>query len=457
MTVFQWIEIVLTTILAAAMLFDPDNKRNVFYLLFSVHLSVPIVLIRGAQDSGLFPLDIILLIAGAKLLLARTYSTTAATDWVNRSLLMLAVYFLVIALPCTWLVGNREQFVPAGFWVLRFFLYYLLYLVGRKAAWEGIDHRTLAKINLLAALPLLIIAGIHYSGLADFNYAMAQFKFHDLNRMDELAARLHQGVLGHTRESIGVLFVATFFMTMILFGPRMAVRWKVAAVAVSIVVLVESLFSYSRSSIFAIIAGLLLFAVLIRNFRFLFMILVSLLTIGILLQAVPGLNRRFVLNDNSKYRNVNTFTAGRLSGWGSAIEGFQEDPMGIPFGLGLRSFGEVLKNKKVYMSHGHNIYLQALVELGLSGLILFLLFQYSVVRKIWRQIVRARVRGDRHSLWEAQLCLVLFVSVIISSLSQDNLYPEWGMHAFNVYIYFLIGVVANMGEVGTWKPAEGGA
>jgi hypothetical protein len=444
MELIKYIEFILLIIFSIAILIDSNIKRNLFYTLVTIHLSVPLFLIRKAQDSGVFPMDIILFIALFKLYFLKRQQLPRGKDAVGGVLVIFCCYFALIALPNTYLLGLPEQFAPAVLWTVRFFMYYMIYLLGRKMAWMGIDYNTFAKVNLLAVLPVLIIAAVHYSGMKDFNYSLAHGPF--ATASTDIATRLHQGVLGHTRASMGVLFMTVFFTTAILYGPKTSFVWKIVAAVVAFTSLVECIYSYSRSALFGIVLGSILILIFSRKFSYLFVMLGGLVLVAAVLQSNPDFNKRFLLKENSNFKSVDKFSAGRLGGWQAAYDGFTKRPFTLPCGLGIRNFRAVLaeENRNIQSFSGHNLFLQTLVETGVVGLIIMLMFQLQLLQKVWRCISAAGSAGNREHRWGAQVFLALFLSVIISAVTQENLWPNWGMHPSNVYLYFVIGVLANV-------------
>lgn len=441
MIIVKGIEIIILAIMTMAIVFDSNIKRILFYLLVVMHMSVPLFLLRGAQDSGIFALDIFLLVVLYKMYGLSGKRLFKSNDTVGLSIILIGLYIAFIGVPNTYLVGLQEQFVAAGFWVIRFFMYYLLYRIGRNMAWTGMDHKSFAQINILAVLPVLLIAAVHYSGLMDLNYSLE----HAPNLVKGIdIERVHQGILGHTRASMGVLFMIVFFLTLILYGPKVPMAWRLVAVIVSLTVIVECLFSFSRSTVYGLLLGSVILIVLTRKFKFLLLLLLCLTVAGTIVHNRPDLNKRFLMSENTSFRNVNKFSAGRLGGWQAAYNGFRESPFTAPFGMGFRSFRAAMQQQKVMMYAGHNVFLQTVVELGLVGLSMFFMFQFLVVQKIWQGIKTARYLNDRECHWGAQVSLVLFLTIIISSFSQDNLYPNWAMHPCNMYLYFVLGVLVNI-------------
>lgn len=77
----------------------------------------------------------------------------------------------------------------------------------------------------------------------------------------------------------------------------------------------------------------------------------------------------------------------RLALWPEIIERVEQRPgMGYGFGRGLLrdSLREELGTVDAYLWHAHNILLEALLQLGVPGLLLFLLLLAAIVREAWR-------------------------------------------------------------------------
>ncbi len=433
MIIVEW---ALMILLVLVTLIDSNKKRLIFYLLTAIHMSVPLIILKAGQDSGIFALDIVQITALMKVMFLSRGAKAGNKDSVKGPLLLLSVYIILVGPLASLISGINDQFANAMFWGIRFFMYYLLYYTGAKIARIGISYKALAKINLLAALPVLVLGAVHYSGFADLNFFRVGVDEH---------LRVHQGILGHSRASMGLMLMTVYFLGLVVLGSNVSIRWKVFATLVSLVSLVECMYSYSRSALLGALLGSALICVSSRKVKYL-LVFIPIAVVGIyVIQNVQGFKERFAPEkQQSNYSAYNKLTAGRLEGWQNAIDGIKEVPLAAVLGFGLRSFRTVMEHKRVMMHSGHNVFLQVFVELGLIGLAIFLVLQILILRQLWRKFRAFRLANNSEMAWGGLIILSLFVAVILSSFTQENMYPAYAMHPFNIYLFFLLGIMSNV-------------
>jgi O-antigen ligase len=181
------------------------------------------------------------------------------------------------------------------------------------------------------------------------------------------------------------------------------------------------LFSYGRAGWISLVVGLV-FVGLIQHRRLLVILPVLLLLIVLLVPAIP---QRFadISADRLDNRSDSTL-AGRLHVWRAALEIYPEHPLlGVGTGTGRYRVGERLG---AYATMIHNDYLSVLLETGVIGLVLFLLWQGQWFVAVVGVHKHARTNEERTlALAVAAALVVSLVSRLTENLVLDayDLYP----------------------------------
>jgi putative inorganic carbon (HCO3(-)) transporter len=134
----------------------------------------------------------------------------------------------------------------------------------------------------------------------------------------------------------------------------------------------------------------------------------------------------------------------RLAGIHAAWDVVQEHPI---FGVGLGMNTLALNTKGLYWAHVHNVYLQLAAEIGVPGLIFYVLLVAQLLRGL-RQI-EARFQRDlrHHEIYVlATACEVTLLAYCIAAF----FHPV----AYNFYFYYIAGFALALKGIAARIPAE---
>ena len=113
-------------------------------------------------------------------------------------------------------------------------------------------------------------------------------------------------------------------------------------------------------------------------------------------------------------------TAGRLYIWSNLLPEVLRSPI-VGSGLGSTMWSEALKKGVIPASHPHNIYLGALLDMGVVGFGLLLLFYAKVLAHFRRLANCAEIPPVFRAAFKGGL--VAFVGFIVTSFGDNRYYP----------------------------------
>jgi O-antigen ligase len=137
----------------------------------------------------------------------------------------------------------------------------------------------------------------------------------------------------------------------------------------------------------------------------------------------------------------------RLENWRHSLQVIKEMDYHLPFGYGVNQQGA-----RIGMGGAHNNYLQVIIDLGLVGLGLFLVFLRSLFR-ILRRPPEGQVLGNPHQAMRLGLRCGLW-GLLATTLSQETFYMAPAMGNFFGFFLVLLAIVQRLPE--TDAPAEAG-
>jgi O-antigen ligase len=217
--------------------------------------------------------------------------------------------------------------------------------------------------------------------------------------------------------------VIIFFSIMYLYFLEKHINGKsdmIFKVCLSISVLIQLVFTYSRGSWIGTMVGLLVVALFINKSRK--WILISSLVFIALFS--PQIVSRILDLINPPSKNYISSWEFRLEIWGALIKNaFIHKPF-LGYGLGQSTFAA--EKYSQFSNYPHNDYLRVLIEIGLAGLISFLLFLAHNLWSLYKKI-RIGIYSELNTI-----LLGLFVALLVSSFAGNLIY------AITVVSYFFI-------------------
>ena len=191
----------------------------------------------------------------------------------------------------------------------------------------------------------------------------------------------------------------------------------------------------SRSSWIALGLALTIYAVLSKKYK----LIIGLIIVAALAYSfVPTVQSRIGYLLDPEYI-ASSFRGGRFSKWPKALEMFYSDPI---FGTGFGQFGgAVATNNKVKGAfYVDNYYLKAAVEMGIFGLIAFLIALYNGV--VWplraiRKVEDKVSKGIVQSGFGAMVG-ILFTNIVLNNFDAPSVTTYfWTISGICVYLGFI--------------------
>lgn len=212
-------------------------------------------------------------------------------------------------------------------------------------------------------------------------------------------------------SGIGIYLAMILIICLVFFLNAKTTSQRLLWGALSTFYAIGLFFSFGRAGWIGFIIAIIVVGLLKQ--KWLLIITPLILVLGLLL--VPGFVERFadisLLDINN---GPNTF-AGRVEIWQGALEIFSTHPItGVGFGVGRYDVGEYL-HRYSYMIH--NDYLSVLLETGLLGFILFILWHGQ-----WLTSLLSIYRKSEHQ-FDQTMALAIFAMLIVSLVGRftDNI------------------------------------
>jgi O-antigen ligase len=384
---------------------------------------------------GLDPLNLIVLAAlGAYILRGRLHAPAALVP------MPLVGLFIVPIVLAAWMGMGRVDEIPAFFYErelitfdtpVKYFLHSAIrpmvlvgvaLLIGAAAAQSKQPERFIVPIALSALLVALIqigfviierpsLAALASTGERSF-YTPIGLHANDLGRLHLFAAALLVFVWAETKRPQLKLFL---LITLSLLGLAL-------------------LLSFSRAAIGAAVLVGALFLVWKFNARTL-----ALSVLGVALAALFAADALYSRMTMGFGEGADAVSAGRIDGiWLPLLSEFWKSPL---IGEGLRSilWSFPMQNEgMIRAGHAHNAYLEALLDMGIVGLVLLLAY-YSHVWKGLRSLSRdERLSPEMRGLFQGA-CAAL-VAFLVTCMVGASLRPQ----AEAAYIWVAIGLMYGM-------------
>lgn len=135
-------------------------------------------------------------------------------------------------------------------------------------------------------------------------------------------------------------------------------------------------------------------------------------------------------------------SSARLAGIRTALEVIQEHPVtGVGLGMNILA----LNNKGLYWAHVHNVYLQIAAEIGIAGLVVFLL----LLRRLLKGLRQGQARMKRDP---ARQEVVLLTAACEISLLAFAVAAFFHPVAYHFYFYYLAGFAIALQRIGEAPP-----
>ncbi|GJL77352.1 MAG: hypothetical protein NPINA01_03410 [Nitrospinaceae bacterium] len=203
--------------------------------------------------------------------------------------------------------------------------------------------------------------------------------------------------------------IATIYITIF---PLLISYYFIKKNALSIVGIVLAVITigllYSRTAYLLLLISVFIYLFISKKFKLAPIIFVGLF-IGVMFLP-SSISQRATTGLESK--DVYSISAGRVEGiWTPLVEEVLRSPKKLIFGSGLKAifFSESYEKGQIYRTgHAHNLYLNTILDMGLVGLVFFMLFVVYLLRALFKAVKKS-------SFEEAQKEIIFGVIVAILS------------------------------------------
>jgi O-antigen ligase len=308
-----------------------------------------------------------------------------------------------------------------------------------------IDPREFRRILGWACILLTGFAvgnAIDRLGIVDLNF----FAYHEIlvetgyrSASLEVAQRQNTYLLGFNRASVG-LFAFAGIMLLILYGWIGEFRAKVMLAVGLPLMLLLLLDSFSRAALLGLFVAGSVAIVRISPRRTLTLVILSavgLLALPVLVGDIQPWMERFVALFNAEAFREST-GGQRVADWTRLLRYLVASPLYLLVGIGFNGYIGYVDMGVTHNVAGHNMYVHALGELGVFGLVAYTALLAVLGAAIFRQ---SRDPGVPESVrLVAAVMLAFYLGILATGLSQESLYPNPTVYQASTMIMMLIGV-----------------
>ena len=293
----------------------------------------------------------------------------------------------------------RDLVVKPSFLVL-----FALLVGGAVARSRDPDKFIVPAMVSIWVMGLLVVGFVGISGVS-------------LDRLSAGNARMTLSGLGLHANDLGRLYATAYALLLFTFAATPHRGLKLALAASMLLVVAALVLTFSRGAFFGFIIVNLLFIVSRRNARGL--VFGAVLVSGLLF-ALPGTMWDRVMAGFGG--DLNALTAGRTGEiWEPLLPELWRSPF---FGNGLSSilWSDAMRAERILqVSHAHNAYLQALLDMGIVGLALLLAFFALLLRDFRRASRDTSLSPTLRGFFEG--ASIGLVSFLIAGLAGSKLTP----------------------------------
>lgn len=237
--------------------------------------------------------------------------------------------------------------------------------------------------------------------------------------------------LGIHANDLGRLHTFAYALLLFTLGETRDGRWRFWLTASLMLVVVALTLTFSRGAFFGFAVVNLLFLI---SRRHLAGVLIALVMLSVLIALLPG--AVFDRLTTGWGGGVNAVSAGRVEHlWLPLLDEVWRHPL-IGNGLGSITWSEAMQRGQILLvTHPHNAYLQAVLDLGLIGLILLLSFFVIV----WRQFRQFSRQPACEPVWRGFFAGAAagLVSLLVAGWVGGSLLPS----IEQTFLWFAIGLL----------------
>jgi O-antigen ligase len=352
---------------------------------------------------------------------------------------MVVLYGAVVTVAFVRMIVDRRNLVdPPAFLISEHFINCLKWVVPGFILYDACRTRRRVMIASLVVLGVYLLLAIQVIRWMPLDYAMAG------DALSNRASKIVQNEVGYNRVNMSMLLAggswalaaATLFFKdwRIKFG-----LLSCAAVVAFGQALTGGRTGYGTWAVIGVIFGVL------RWRRALPAIPV---VAALVLLTMPGVSERLLQGFGGRHgaievaSNEYEITSGRNLIWPYVIEEIKKAPV-LGYGrlamnrLGVAQY--LLEELGEDFPHPHNAYLEMLLDNGVVGLVLVMLFYVFVM---WRSVVLFCNRSDAQSAAVGGMALALVLALLIAAVGSQTFYPREGA----VGMWAAIGIMLRVSQ-----------
>lgn len=373
--------------------------------LIVLHLSVALKLLRGKRIYRKEPLDI-----------------------------FVGLFLLCILMGGIVTAGGKDSLYSALTMTVLGSVYFAVCVLVRDRAWL---KRCLIAL-MASSIPVSLLA------ILEFVLGKADKVWQDVSVFPTLAGRAAS--LWGNPNVLAEFLLVTFFVSFGFLLVKQPVRTKLFCLVTLMLNAAALLFTWSRGAWVALAVTLIVFFLMYSHKSFLFIVL----SIAAFVSALVFMPETFVTRvesilDFSNASSADTSITYRLHIW-QGCASLIRDVFWSGVGVGGTAFANAYRNYALPgiegAAHSHNLYMQLVIELGIVGLVLFLLLVLTVSRVAFTLFAKCRIK---HPV--SLSALGVFGAIIALLLHGVTDYIWYNFRIFMLF-FLLIGILAAARRIG---------
>lgn len=308
-----------------------------------------------------------------------------------------------------------------GFFYIKFWQYFVIYIMLRTSV-NSITPRLFKWLFSLMALYTVVAATLQYQGVLDLRY----------DPTIPQNTRHATSTLSFNYAHLGLFSLVAIGLLLAFYEESKNALMKGVFLGLVIASLYTLMISGSRSGIFGVSVVVMVAGVQSnRKVGYIAGCLIGI--IALLLYGIPDI----FLDRIDSALDQDATGIGRVRSWLQLGNLIAASPLDIFFGLGFMQFKFSDAVDILGINAGHNNFLNAYVESGIFG---FMLFVY-VVLKLFKHFYETRHLSN---LTKARFAI--WCGILVTCISQETLTVNFAMTSFMGFLMFTLGALENHAE-----------
>ena len=389
--------------------------------LNSSYMTMSIIPVPGLKYSNVL---LILIVLG--------FFASNKTFYQNKKLLVTfftlhITLFVVSVLRSSYMVNYTWEFWQEDYHPVKYFLSHALVPLLTSVPFIMIVSLKNNRKVINRVINILVVSVVFFSGMIILIYVLFVPKSSNLYEVRVVIA----GYLGMHGNNLVDFLISGFglFLAVTLYKQKPK-YWLGILIMLTAVALLNSRAAYA-----IVVASAVVIIILTKNYRYFIHMLIP---VALVIIFIPGVLTRLLWGFDTGA--ANDITAGRTGDiWGPVIEEVIEEPYVLAFGHG--NFGimntDAFKNQTILrVIHAHSAYINTVLDTGLVGLVLYLLFFVLILIRLFRKYLiysHLKRREETHILVGLMISIVSF---LIRCLTDGFLLPN----LTNSYFYIILAI-----------------